>query len=202
MLISSSLITTTLILFINGIQAQSDDNVKLIATAITTTTTASPIATSAATKTESSNIPSLSAATASASSSSAFTIGTTKAQALGLNSTWNAPMPSSIVSPASDFISANWYAKQGFYGADDTVFVQDPFNTNNTTPVLQVNYPAGSYSPIGLQSKGIKGGAEFFSEVEKGKSYNTALLSYDLAFDSTFNWVKGGKLPGIYGGKV
>lgn len=201
MLISSSLITTILILFINGIQAQSDDNVKLIATAITTTTTTSPIATSAATKTESSNIPSLSAA-ASASSSSAFTIGTTKAQALGLNSTWNAPMPSSIVSPASDFISANWYAKQGFYGADDTVFVQDPFNTNNTTPVLQVNYPAGSYSPIGLQSKGIKGGAEFFSEVEKGKSYNTALLSYDLAFDSTFNWVKGGKLPGIYGGKV
>ncbi|KAI7893720.1 uncharacterized protein EV154DRAFT_536893 [Mucor mucedo] len=111
-------------------------------------------------------------------------------------------MPSAPVSPGSDYISSNWYASQGFYGAENVQFVQDPFSANSTTTVLKVNYPAGSYAPVGTKNNnsGVKGGAEFFTNVNHDTMYNTALLSYDLAFDSSFDWVKGGKLPGIYGG--
>lgn len=126
-----------------------------------------------------------------------------KASSLGLNSTWTAPFPTSNVSPASDYITTNWFAAKGFYGDSNVEFVQDPFNANSSGSVLQVKYPAGSFAPVATKNgnAGLKGGAEFFSEPDKGKMYNTALLSYDLAFDSSFNWVKGGKLPGIYGGK-
>lgn len=201
MLISGSLITN-LIIFVNAINAQdinsnaAINNNSSIATAVVSATSSSAVL--------SSSIPSspTSATSATTSTPVTNTAVSSKAQSLGLNSTWKAPMPSTVISPASDYLTANWFAKQGFYGANDVNFIEDPFSTNSTSPVLQVNYPAGSYAPIGLQSNGIKGGAEFFSEVDKGKSYNTALLSYDVAFDSSFNWFKGGKLPGIYGGKV
>lgn len=125
-----------------------------------------------------------------------------KATSLGLNTTWTAPMPSSALSSGSGYISSNWFASQGFYGAENVEFVQDPFSGNSTTPILKVNYPAGSYAPVGTKNNnsGVKGGAEFFTSPNHNKMYNTALLSYDIAFDSSFDWVKGGKLPGIYGG--
>ena len=124
-----------------------------------------------------------------------------RAEALGLNKTWNANMPTSEQSSAVNYINSNWaVSNTNFYGNEDVSFVKDPV-TNNAT-VLQVKYPKGSYAPVGSRtSTGTVGGVEFFSTPEQGKMYNTALLSYDLAFDSNFNWVKGGKLPGIFGGK-
>ncbi|KAI8364976.1 hypothetical protein EDC96DRAFT_443728 [Choanephora cucurbitarum] len=109
-------------------------------------------------------------------------------------------MPTSEQSSAANYINSNWaVSNTNFYGNEDVSFVKDPV-TNNAT-VLQVKYPAGSYAPVGSRtSTGTVGGVEFFSTPEQGKMYNTALLSYDLAFDSNFNWVKGGKLPGIFGG--
>lgn len=127
-----------------------------------------------------------------------------KALSLNLNSTWTAPMPtdSTSVSSASNYINSNWLTAKGFYGAANLNFVQDPFSGNSSGPVLQVKYPAGSFAPVATKNgnTGIKGGSEFLSQPEQGDMYNTALLSYDLAFDSSFNWVKGGKLPGVYGG--
>ena len=86
---------------------------------------------------------------------------------------------------------------------NDIAFVQDPFPNsptpglapiNNSGPVLQVTYPAGS-----LHSNG---GTQLYSlwNTTDGSVFNSMMLSYELAFDENFPWVKGGKLPGLRGG--
>ncbi|EIE75675.1 hypothetical protein RO3G_00379 [Rhizopus delemar RA 99-880] len=113
-------------------------------------------------------------------------------------------MPSApITSDAMSYITSNWFASN-FYAPEDISFTSDPIDTNSTNTVLKVNYPAGSYAPVGTKNGngGVKGGAEFYSLPNGQTEYNTALLRYDVAFDSNFDWVKGGKLPGIFGGDI
>ncbi|KAL7321840.1 hypothetical protein PS15m_001568 [Mucor circinelloides] len=128
-----------------------------------------------------------------------------RAASLNITQTWNAPIPSAnaATSSAVDYITQNWFtSSKSLYGANDVSFVQDPFVTNTTDNVVKVLYPAGSYAPVGTKNDntGTTGGLEFYSVPDSGTYYNTALLSYDLAFDPGFDWVKGGKLPGIFGG--
>ena len=79
---------------------------------------------------------------------------------------------------------------------NDVSFTNDPFATTSPAPVFTVDYPAGSYS-------GGTGGTEFSTYFnESGTPFGTVLLSYEVAFDSNFNWVKGGKLPGLRGGDL
>lgn len=130
-----------------------------------------------------------------------------RAAQLNLSSTWSAPMPmpneTSLVS-AFNYIIENWATpKKYMYGPEDINFVQDPIGNGTNTTVLQVLYPANSFAPAGAKAEaGIVGGVEFVAMPDNGTFYNTALLSYDLAFDSNFEWVKGGKLPGLYGGNL
>ncbi|KAG1139277.1 hypothetical protein G6F37_009791 [Rhizopus arrhizus] len=127
-----------------------------------------------------------------------------KAAYFNLTKTWTAPMPAlPITVDAARYITSNWHTSS-IYASEDISFIHDPIDTNSTSVVMKVDYPAGSYAPIGTKNgnNGVKGGAEFFSRPNGKKEYNTGLLSYDVAFGSDFNWVKGGKLPGIYGGKV
>ncbi|KAI9366633.1 hypothetical protein BD770DRAFT_417382 [Pilaira anomala] len=113
-------------------------------------------------------------------------------------------MPNSAVSSVSDYITSNWDSARGFYGAENVEFVPDPINSNGSTTVLKVKYPAGSYAPVATKNGngGVAGGAEFYTEPFDNTMYNTALLSYDIAFDNSFDFVKGGKLPGLYGGST
>ncbi|EJU04127.1 hypothetical protein DACRYDRAFT_20755 [Dacryopinax primogenitus] len=63
-----------------------------------------------------------------------------------------------------------------------------------TPAVLQITYPANSYSHQ-------TGGAEFYSlPFGSTTQYTTMLLTYEVAFPPNFNWVQGGKLPGLRGG--
>ncbi|EAU91407.2 hypothetical protein CC1G_01896 [Coprinopsis cinerea okayama7 len=78
-------------------------------------------------------------------------------------------------------------------------FVRDPYPNSGSAssgPVLQVIYPAGSYT----HASG--GGAQFYNlwNTTDGSTFGTMLLSYEMAFEAGFNWVKGGKLPGLRGG--
>lgn len=126
-----------------------------------------------------------------------------RAASLNITQTWIAPFPSDTTSSAIDYITENWFtSSNSIYGSNDVSFVQDPFENNSTSNVVKVVYPAGSYAPVGTKNNntGTTGGLEFYSVPDNGAIYNTALLSYDLAFDSSFDWVKGGKLPGIFGG--
>lgn len=89
-------------------------------------------------------------------------------------------------------------------GPQNLAFVADPFpdkpapgvaNTPTSGPVMQVIYPEGSFSHD-------TGGAQFYSlwNTTDGSSFNSMMVSYEVAFDSGFDWVKGGKLPGLRGG--
>ncbi|KAF9244906.1 polysaccharide lyase family 14 protein [Melanogaster broomeanus] len=108
---------------------------------------------------------------------------------------------------AQSFITSQWSLNRGHLenGGSDLAFVSDPFpnapvpgspgNTSFPGPVLQVTYPAGSYS-------GATGGAQWYSlwNATDGSTFNSMLLSYEIAFGSSFQWIKGGKLPGLRGG--
>jgi hypothetical protein len=56
---------------------------------------------------------------------------------------------------------------------------------------LQILYPAGTYGPG-------PGGAQW--RLELGDSYDELYLAYKIRFGDEFNFVKGGKLPGLVGG--
>lgn len=102
------------------------------------------------------------------------------------------------------FITSNWGLSRGRIqnGASNLVFVNDPFpnasapgGSSTSGPVLQVQYPAGSYQDDNV------GGAQFFAMWNSsGNPFQSMMVSYEVAFDAGFDWVKGGKLPGLRGG--
>lgn len=61
--------------------------------------------------------------------------------------------------------------------------------------IMQVTFPAGAY--------GSNGASAFLSDVQFGmelpKTYDELYLTYDLMFDEDFQFVLGGKLPGLCG---
>jgi hypothetical protein len=70
-----------------------------------------------------------------------------------------------------------------------------PYWSNDTT-VMQIFYPEDSVNP---SSTPLGGSQIYFSPFDF--SYATSVtLNYSVFFPDDFNWVKGGKLPGLYGG--
>ena len=65
---------------------------------------------------------------------------------------------------------------------------------------LRLRYPAGSYAPSA--SEAPRGGAGFLAPLLKaqGGTVTRACLHYELRVPDGFRFVKGGKLPGLYGG--
>jgi hypothetical protein len=64
---------------------------------------------------------------------------------------------------------------------------------------LRVRYPAGSSSSSYARKGHPEGGLEFMAKLP-GRGLERALFSYWLKFDDHFDWVRGGKLPGVCGG--
>jgi hypothetical protein len=126
-----------------------------------------------------------------------------------LTTSTSLPFPSATQAStdAQSFIVSKWSLSKGRIqnGPGDLAFVADPFpnaptpgvspQSDATTPVLQVTYPAGSFSHD-------TGGAQLYSlwNTSDGSVFQSMMLSYEIAFDSSFNWVKGGKVPGLRGG--
>ncbi len=124
------------------------------------------------------------------------------------------PYPSATQSTddTQSFIVSQWSLSKGRIqnNPQNLAFVDDPFpnnpppvtdSSNYTSPVLQVTYPQGSYSD-GAGGTSGSGGAQFINlwNASDGSSFNSMLLSYEVAFNTNFNWVLGGKLPGLRGG--
>lgn len=91
-------------------------------------------------------------------------------------------------------------AKTGDFGADNLREVpgRGPFGG----PVLQVFYPARSASGSVARAYHVpQGGAQVFLLLPGGP-VDAATLRYCVRFPTGFDFVKGGKLPGLFGGTV
>ncbi|THG94548.1 hypothetical protein EW145_g8118 [Phellinidium pouzarii] len=142
-----------------------------------------------------------------------FASGTTPLASIAtqysLTTSTTLPFPTATLTSndTDDFVVADWSLSKGHIsnGEADLQFIDDPF-PNNQVPVsdgssssssnasvLRVTYPAGSFN-------NKTGGAQFYTLWNSSTPFQSMLISYELAFDSGFDWVKGGKLPGIRGG--
>ena len=90
-------------------------------------------------------------------------------------------------------INADWNSPKRIMGAPDgrTEIVVDPLDSSRN--VLEVKYPKGR---VGQEVDG--GGAQWRLRFDKG--YYKATAEYEVMFPVGFDFVKGGKLPGLCGG--
>lgn len=123
-----------------------------------------------------------------------------------LTTSTSMPFPTATLASddAQSFIVSGWSLSKGRIqnGANDTAFVADPFPNNPVPgtsspsgPVLEVTYPQGSFSHG-------TGGTQLYSlwNTTDGSKFASMVVTYEVAFDAGFNWVMGGKLPGVRGG--
>ncbi|GAA6052242.1 hypothetical protein JCM3770_007396 [Rhodotorula araucariae] len=105
------------------------------------------------------------------------------------------PMPSSAMpsaSAANSFMQDKWSRTKG--SGESLSFVEDPLDGGGGI-VLESDYPKGSYSGAsGMVGVGNMQMAVF------GEGKQRAMVSYELTFSKGFDFVKGGKLPGLFGG--
>lgn len=103
------------------------------------------------------------------------------------------------------FEAANWkehwnFRKRGHWGLQNIEVIKD--TSGRFSKVLRVLYPAGSASPTVTNNDGAPiGGTQFFADLGM-PSHDTMRLSYYVRFSENFDFVKGGKLPGFFGGTV
>lgn len=99
-----------------------------------------------------------------------------------------------------------------FFGPDFTTEDFGSFGTDRMTVVpagdprldsaLKVLYPANSASQLSSrEDETSHGGAQLYLAWDSGP-VDSAYLSYYLRIPPGFDFVKGGKLPGLYGGRV
>jgi hypothetical protein len=88
--------------------------------------------------------------------------------------------------------------KRGSWGIDNLEIRQDP--GQKFEQVLRVHYPANSASPTVAKKEGNPlGGAQFYTKLDLSPQ-DSLTLSYYVRFSENFDFVKGGKLPGLFGG--
>ena len=87
----------------------------------------------------------------------------------------------------------------GDFGRENLEILEDPrFGT-----ILRVHFPEGSASPTVTEEEGAPlGGAQLYLEPRNGVPASRLHLRYYVRFPDEFDFVKGGKLPGLYGGTV
>ncbi|KAJ1917571.1 hypothetical protein H4219_003134 [Mycoemilia scoparia] len=92
------------------------------------------------------------------------------------------------------------------WGEENCEFIDDPVSSGGGGKVLNVKIAAGSYARGNTIDKDApKGGVGFYadpldSEQYRGKAGVVFTFEYDILFPEGFDWVRGGKIPGQYGG--
>ncbi|KAJ7491070.1 hypothetical protein FB451DRAFT_630594 [Mycena latifolia] len=69
---------------------------------------------------------------------------------------------------------------------------------DNASTVLQLLYPLGSANPAAKP----QGGAEFYATPLAITAAMSVSMGYSVFFPDDYDWVKGGKLPGLFGGRM
>jgi Polysaccharide lyase 14 len=73
-----------------------------------------------------------------------------------------------------------------------------PSWNNDTDAVIQLLYPAGSVNP----GSELQGGVDLYANPLPMKDAHNVTMEYSVFIDKDFDFVKGGKLPGLYGGHM
>lgn len=128
----------------------------------------------------------------------------------------SSPVPTAIEQPStelarnsnpllwsSSFNETNWQkhwgtSKRKDWGLENTQIISDP--TGKFGKVLRVSYPARSASPtVARKYKAPLGGCQFLADLNLAPR-DTLRLSYYVRFSENFDYRRGGKLPGLFGG--
>ena len=98
----------------------------------------------------------------------------------------------------TDWLSSWQVRQEGAWGLENLEVMTASSGPHRNS--LRVFYPAGSASPSVSRREGVPlGGAQFYADLNLDA--RTALrLSYAVRFPEDFDFVKGGKLPGLFGG--
>jgi hypothetical protein len=113
------------------------------------------------------------------------------------------PKVSTGASWSTDFDQPDWLVawkpkQSGRFGFDNLAIVEE--SGARFRRFLRASYPKGSSSPHGNRPGGVKdGGGQFYGTLESGP-VDHSFVRYYLRFEPGFDVVKGGKLPGFYGG--
>ncbi|KAG0139553.1 hypothetical protein CROQUDRAFT_54546 [Cronartium quercuum f. sp. fusiforme G11] len=133
------------------------------------------------------------------------------------------PSPSSTLPPSHPNLNPNkWETRKNFtfsdfgiqhwnWGKNDNVDLLPALpvppalqstgrETFNDGSVIQVRYPLGSINPANKNAP--QGGMGFYASPLNISHATNVTFSYSVFFPKDFQFVKGGKLPGLYGGKT
>ncbi len=103
------------------------------------------------------------------------------------------------VTPSSFFNDEFAVREDGDFGRENLDVLED----SKFGHILRVNYPKDSASPSLNKEEGAPvGGAQLYLQPLKGVPADRLHLRYYVRFPEDFDFVKGGKLPGLYGGTV
>ena len=113
----------------------------------------------------------------------------------------SAPHPSSPPSTVDHFFGADLTPQDfGSFGLDRTTVI--PSGDPRFPTALRVRYPADSASQLSAANSDTEhGGAQLYL-AWRGGPVDEAYLHYYLRLPEGFDFVKGGKLPGLYGGRM
>lgn len=112
--------------------------------------------------------------------------------------------PANSISWAGSLADPNWLDQWGgqkdkSWGLDSNLVIMDD-PERRFEKIMRVTYPAGSASPaVARESGAAIGGAQFYADLPI-PDQEQLTLSYFVRFSEDFDFVKGGKLPGLYGG--
>ena len=104
---------------------------------------------------------------------------------------------------SEQFDNANWQSNWAIrpeksWGLANLEIITDP--SGRFERVMRINYPKGSASrSVSRKENAPLGGSQFYADLGIAP-HDSLRLSYYLRFADDFDFVKGGKLPGLFGG--
>ncbi|MFN3402473.1 MAG: polysaccharide lyase [Cytophagaceae bacterium] len=94
----------------------------------------------------------------------------------------------------------NWAVTSHAFWGERNMEIIDDDSPLQLGKIARIKYPQGSASPAVSREAGAPlGGANFYATAGM-PARDTLFLRYYMRFDKEFEFVKGGKLPGLYGG--